>query len=74
MAENKERGGGREIIITTIMIIKIDGYILIEINKKNGASSHLSTLRVLLLHIDGKSKSGISFQKLILNQLYAERG
>ena len=56
------------------MIIKIDGYILIEINKKNGASSHLSTLRVLLLHIDGKSKSGISFQKLILNQLYAERG
>ena len=31
MAENKERGG--EMIIITVMIIKIYGYILIEINK-----------------------------------------
>ena len=48
-------------------------WILIEINEKNGASSNIPILRALLLHTDGKSKCGISFQKLILNQLYAER-
>ena len=58
----------------TIVIMKIYGYMFIEINKKNGASSHVSTLRALLLHIDGKSKCGISFPKLILNQLYVEGG
>ena len=48
-------------------------WILIEINEENGVSSHLPILRALLLHSDDKSKCGISFQKLILNQLYAER-
>ena len=48
-------------------------WILIEINEENGASSHLPILRALLLHSNDKSKCGISFQELILNQLYAER-
>ena len=71
--KNGRKQRGRGDLIITIMIIKYI-WILIEINEKNGASSHLPILRALLLHTDGKSKCGISFQKLILNQLYAERG
>ena len=71
MAENKERGGGERFNNNNNDNKNI--WILIEINEENGASSHLPILRALLLHSDDKSKCGISFQKLILNQLYAER-